>query len=38
MPLIHLHSGPQDPTFGLSLDNIAERLTRRNWSSKATSG
>ena len=35
MPVIFLHSGPQDPSFGLSLDNIDERLTRRNWNSKA---
>ena len=35
MPVIFLHSNPQDSACGISLDNIAERLTRKNWSSKA---
>ena len=35
MPVILLHSSPQDSASGVSLDNIAERLTRKNWNSKA---
>ena len=36
MPVIGLKPGPQDPTyFGICLDNIVERLTPSNWSSKA---
>ena len=29
-------AGPQDITYGLSWDNVAPRLTRLNWKTKAT--
>jgi len=28
-------AGPQDPIYGISHENIASRLTRRNWRTKA---
>ena len=35
MPVIVWQSRPQNPLYGIDLDNVAQRLTRRNWSSKA---
>jgi hypothetical protein len=35
MPEVIWKAGPQSPFYGIDLANVADRLTRRNWSSKA---
>jgi hypothetical protein len=35
MPLVFLEMGPQDPFFGIQLENVVDLLTRLNWSTKA---
>ena len=34
-PLVFLALGPQDPFFGISRENVVDRLTRLNWKTRA---